>query len=72
MSLKEGECQHRKTVRQVLQSDGYLVIAVKDGKVNISYVVNRQLITGIATALQENDEVRSMINAATLMVLMNQ
>jgi len=66
MELKKNECQHKKTVEQILQADGYLVIATKDGKVCLSYVNKGELVAGIATAIRVDGSIRLMLFDALL------
>jgi len=68
MEPQETECRHKKTVKQILQSDGYLVIATKGDKVCISYTMSENLIAGIATAIKTSRDITTMIFEALLRV----
>jgi len=61
MELKETECQHKKTVKNILQSDSYLVITTKGNKVCISYVGSDKLIAGVATAIKTTRDIRAIL-----------
>jgi len=68
MEPQETECRHKKTVQQILQSDGYLVIATKGDKVCISYTMSDNLIGGVATAIDTSREIRAILREAMMRI----
>ena len=65
------QCNRRKALKAIQTADEYLVITAEGIKTKIAYEGGRGLVSAIATALDSEPELRTIYNAAVLLVVMN-